>query len=209
MPNVRSMRASDRTALRILCCITIAELVPIVPRLAGIPFGFVGLGHALARPASLAGWVLGALVAAAYVGAALRDPLIRANARTGGALKAAGIALAVSSGITEEAFFRAMVMNAYAAAGRNVVTQIIASAVIFGLAHAVWGLLGGRRTALSAMAWTTALGAGLAFVYLAGGRALLPCVVAHAAIYLILEPALVMSALQRRRHDAPAAEAAM
>lgn len=201
------MSTNERAALFILFGVAALELVPVVPPLFGIHFGFVGLGHALTRPAAPAGWLAAVAVAALYVAGALRSPEIRAHVRTGGILKAAGVALAVGSGLTEEVVFRQLVITALAGRGQPIVVQIVGSALIFGVAHAIWGLFGGRRTAVSAMLWTTALGAGLAIVFIAGGRSLLPCVVAHTAINLVLEPALVLSALGRRRPRGAAAAA--
>ncbi len=66
--------------------------------------------------------------------------------------------------------------------------------MVFGLAHAIWGVFGGKvRAALAVMLATTTLGALLALVYLAGNRSVGPCVAAHVGLNLFLEPWLVIS----------------
>ena len=69
----------------------------------------------------------------------------------------------------------------------------------FGAAHAVWGLIKlDLRVAVSSVAATTALGVGLALVYLVAGRNLAPCIVAHFMITGAVEPGLMIAAVTGR-----------
>jgi len=190
----------DRRALRIAAAILIGvaalETIPIV-------FAFRGLGHALLRPQPPAA-VAGALaIVVAYVAYAARVPGIRARIGTIGWITIPAVLLAVTAGITEEVIFRKVLMDALAAHGENAVVQVAASAVAFGVAHAIWAIRGGWPALRGAVVATTLLGAALAILYLADGRLVVPCIEAHVAIDLILEPALVLfyveRALARRR----------
>jgi membrane protease YdiL (CAAX protease family) len=111
--------------------------------------------------------------------------------------KLSGLALAVPAAILEEVFFRQYVMDALA--HETAIIQILASALTFGIAHAIWGIRGGWRAAAGAVGSTTLMGAALAVVYLASGRAVLPCVVSHFLITAILEPWLLYAYVERSR----------
>jgi membrane protease YdiL (CAAX protease family) len=77
----------------------------------------------------------------------------------------------------------------------------VLSGAAFGLAHSIWGLIGrSYRAATAAMLATTALGVGLAVVYLLAARSLAPCVVAHSLIDLLIEPCLMLAAARREMH---------
>jgi hypothetical protein len=193
----RPSGSAERIALRILLGIAALELVPIVPPLLGIRWGFIGLPNLLRHPGPPLAWLLAAIVTAAYVGFSVRSmPALKENLGRGGVLKLAAIVLAIAAGITEEVVFRRVVVDAFL--GYGALVAVLASAVTFGAAHGIWGFFGGPRVARGAMLWTGMLGAGLAIVYLVGGRALLPCIAAHTAIDVILEPGLVLAALSAR-----------
>jgi hypothetical protein len=193
-------RSSDRIALRILLAIALAELVPIVLPLVGVPWGFIGLPRLLRHAGTPLAWILAAAVAATYVWGSIREfPGLRERLGTGGVLRVAAIVLSLAAGITEEVVFRKAVMDPLL--DSSVFLAIGASAVTFGVAHGVWGFFGGWRVARGAMLWTGMLGAGLAVVYVVGGRSLLPCIASHAAIDLVLEPALILAALSRRSSE--------
>ncbi|MBV9669485.1 MAG: CPBP family intramembrane metalloprotease [Acidobacteriales bacterium] len=126
-------------------------------------------------------------------------------------LKLAAIYLAVVSALCEEGVFRKLLMRAFALQGHALAFQIIASALLFGLAHAVWGLLKGSwRAALGATVATSILGALLAIMYLLARRNLFVCEVSHGVINLLIEPGLILAALRgelgrRRTHERKAA----
>ena len=75
------------------------------------------------------------------------------------------------------------------------VLQVLASAITFGLAHGIWGLMGrSLRAAIGATITTGVLGAALALVYLASDRSLAPCIAARFLINALIEPGLVLAA---------------
>ena len=163
---------------------------------------FFSLAHYAATPVgNFAAWGLAALVILAYCAYAAR------RSRTIGslmlhperwrpyiAIRLIAIPMALISGLFEEIFFRRNLMDAALAHGASIGAQIALSAVIFGAAHAIWAVFGGWRAALGAMAATTTLGFCLAVVYIAGERALAPCIAAHIVINLLLEPWLILTA---------------
>jgi hypothetical protein len=72
--------------------------------------------------------------------------------------------------------------------------QVLLSAIIFGVVHAIWIILGGKfRAAAAIILATGALGGLLAIVYLIGGRSIGPCIAAHIGLNLFLEPWMVVS----------------
>ena len=72
----------------------------------------------LTTPSTALGWLLGALVASAFVAlTAARNAAIRARLTEFGALKPLALVMALASGITEELFFRGVVMDALASHG--------------------------------------------------------------------------------------------
>lgn len=107
------------------------------------------------------------------------------------------VALAESfvTGVFEEVFFRRFVMDWASHQGTSAGIQIALSAIVFGLAHGFWGFFTGNfRAGAAASMATGVLGASLGIVYILGGRTLLPCIAAHIAINLLLEPWLILAA---------------
>jgi membrane protease YdiL (CAAX protease family) len=103
---------------------------------------------------------------------------------------------AIAAATVEEAFFRRVVMESIRQSGGGVVLQILASAIAFGVAHAVWGLI--KRDLLVAartVLVTGIMGGLLAVVYVVGERSLAPCIVAHFLITFALEPGLLLAAV--------------
>ena len=160
---------------------------------------FVGyLGFSSIKGQPVLGWVLAAVVTAVFVWLSLRLPSVRANLLRPSVLKAIAILLAIFAGILEELVFRKLVMDSLAARNIGFFLQILASGLLFGLAHGVWGLFGGSfRAALGATLATGLLGVGLAIVYIASERSLAPCITAHFLINLLIEPGLVLAAVRR------------
>jgi len=145
---------------------------------------------------TLLGWILALVVAAAYIAYSVRGlPTIGTYLWNASLFKLTGIALAITAAIVEEVFFREYVMNALI--DRSIVIQIVASALSFGICHAIWGIRGGWRAMANAVASTTVMGAALAVVYLASNRAIWPCVVSHFLITGILEPWLLYAYIER------------
>ena len=150
------------------------------------------------------GWLLALIVSALYVAVAARLPSVRENLLRISWLKLLGLTVAISAGILEEVMFRRWLMNYMQDRHHaGVMLQIIVSGLAFGLAHGVWGLMGKSvRAAIGATVATGILGIGLAIVFVASGRNLAPCIVAHFLINLLIEPGLVLAAtrgeMQRR-----------
>ncbi len=170
-----------------------------------IPFGFVLRGAApggLTRlygfqPAIWPAWLATAAVTLAYILYAVRAlPLIGQRFFDLHWLKLLAIPFAIVTGTMEELWFRRLLMEWLAAHGSGAVLQVLASAAIFGLAHGIWGLFGGKwRIAVGAAAATGILGGLLAIVYLIAGRQIAPCIWAHLLINLAIEPWLVLAAV--------------
>ncbi len=100
-------------------------------------------------------------------------PTVRATWREFSLLKLVSIWAAVGAAIVEEAIFRRHIMDSVANAGSNVLLQVLASSIIFGVAHDLWGLIKlDLRVAVSSVAATTVMGAALALVYIVADRSL-------------------------------------
>src|SRR5690625_6011073 len=91
--------------------------------------------------------------------------------------------------IDEEILIRQILMYLLMSVDYGIIIQIIASAVIFGVAHGAWVLLRGEiKIALPVILSTTVLGGLLAILYIVAGRNLLAPIVAHILINLFIEP---------------------
>lgn len=152
------------------------------------------LGFAPGMTGNFLGWI-GAVVATwIFVVVALRLPSVRENLFRPSLLKLLAIALAISSGILEEVIFRRETMNWLMAHGYGVFVQVIGAGLLFGVIHGIWGLMGKSfRVAVGATIATGFLGMMLAIVFLLAGRSLAPCIAAHFAINLLIEPGLVLA----------------
>jgi membrane protease YdiL (CAAX protease family) len=153
------------------------------------------LGFAPGLSGNVLGWIAAGIVVAIFVGASLRLPSVRENVFRISSLKMLAIAVAVGAGILEEAVFRRWTMNWLMSLHYGAGIQVLGSALLFGLAHGVWGLFGKSLSAATgATVATGALGAMLAVVFLLSGRSLAPCIAAHFLINLLIEPGLVLAA---------------
>jgi membrane protease YdiL (CAAX protease family) len=197
---------NDRKAAWILFIIAVIEgsWVLLNLHVNGVRF-FRYLGFIPHIGGTALGWSLAFIVSALFVGLAARLPSVRENLFRISWLKLLGLAVAISAGILEEVVFRRWLMNHLQDRHHaGVMLQIIISGLAFGLAHGVWGLMGKSvRAAIGATVATGILGIGLAIVFVASGRNLAPCIVAHFLINLLIEPGLVLAAtrgeMQRRR----------
>jgi uncharacterized protein len=142
-------------------------------------------------------WFLAFLTAIAYIAFAVKGvPAVGRTWRKISWLKGLMFLAAIAAATVEEAFFRRIVMESMRHLGASVALQVLASATVFGLAHAVWGmikrnLLVAARTVLA----TGIMGGLLAVVYVVGDRSLAPCIVAHFLITFALEPGLLLAAV--------------
>jgi hypothetical protein len=158
-----------------------------------------------AADVNAAAWLLCAAITIGFViYSALTLPLLPQLLTRISPFKLLAPIIAVPSGILEEVFFRSNLMDALSARHQSIAVQIIASSLAFGAAHAAWGIRGGWRAVWAAMQSTMLLGLGLGAVYLVAGRIVFPCVVAHFAINLVLEPWLLYAyVLRARQRTAP------
>ncbi len=165
---------------------------------------FIALLHYTFSPAGTPiAWASAALLVIGYTAfsasgsAVVRDHLLRpATWRPYAAICLVAVPMALISGFFEEAFFRKALMDWAMHHGQTVEMQIAVSALAFGAVHAIWGVAGGNlRAAFNAMLVTGALGGLLGIIYIAGGRSVAPCVAAHMAINLLLEPWLIVTAV--------------
>lgn len=145
----------------------------------------------------LAAWALAIAVGVSFAAFTIRGfPAVRTAWRELSLLKLVSLWAAAGAAIVEEALFRRLIMDGVADAGGDVPLQVLASALGFGAAHAIWGLIKlNLRVAVSSAAATTVMGVGLALVYLAADRTLAPCIVAHFIITGAIEPGLMIAAI--------------
>jgi hypothetical protein len=176
---------------------------PLAMVLAGykIPL-FQNLGFARNSIASPFAWVLAAVTAIAYVVYTMKAiPFIAGMQREISLFKLLGICAAVVGGIVEEVFFRRWGMDMLLSRGFGSVPQVVISGIAFGLAHSGWALFAKHslKFSLPAVLSTSMLGVLLAVIYLVGGRNLGPCISAHVAINIVIEPWLMLSAVSGKR----------
>lgn len=146
---------------------------------------------------SVTGWLLALTVVIAYVVSAAKISDVKKHLFAFSTLKAVAVVAALCAGIVEEIIFRKWVMDYLHFNDYSIVVQVFASALLFGIAHIFWG---GKNVAagVNAAISTTLLGFGLAVVYLAGDRSLAPCIVAHVLITALIEPGLLIAAVNNR-----------
>jgi membrane protease YdiL (CAAX protease family) len=130
-----------------------------------------------------AAWGLALLLAGLSIGNNLRFlprmhiPIVEAFAPRGLHL-AAAIALGITAGFCEEVLFRGFLMTEFASAGYGKVPQVILPGIAFGFAHLGY-TVHGIIAAAGIMVPTALLGMMWGVAYLLGGKALVPCIVAH------------------------------
>lgn len=202
MPQPEITVPARRIALFFLIGVTIAEGIPLAMGFAGNPRQFI-----FNSPGTALAWILALLIAALFIGLTLRrHQFIREHLLIFSLLKALAIPMALVSGIFEEVFFRAFIMNLALKGGWSTASQILISALTFGLAHGIWGLFGRSwQVAVGAMMATGLLGTALAVVYVVGERSVAPCALAHVLINLAIEPWLILSAAASRWERSKAA----
>ena len=126
------------------------------------------LGFAPGLTGAIPGWIAAALVVVIFVGFSLRLPSVRANFFRPSFLKFLAVLVAIGAGILEGVMFRRWTMNWLMANGYGAIVQVNSGAgLLFGLLHAVWGLMGRSvHVAAAAMLATGFLGLMLGIVYL-------------------------------------------
>jgi membrane protease YdiL (CAAX protease family) len=158
----------------------------------------IGLG----RSSSIYGWIAAGLLTALFVVLMLMGPL------RGRAPLAElsffhlynSVVAGLGAGFCEELVFRGFVMSVLSWAGVGRVTQVLASGLLFGLAHVGWTTLGASfdpRLLLGPVISTTVLGMLYAGIYLLGKRSLTPVIASHTITDVIIEPWLLLAALSK------------
>ncbi len=192
-----------------LSLVIVAESAPFWFRAFGGSWLQIVRNLFLDNPGRVEGWGMAAALALLFmVGSSRHNYTITENLLKINAMKLMVVPMAIISGIVEEVYFRRFTMDTIAHRGGGLVLQIAAAALIFGVLHAIWGAVGSLRVALHAALASTILGWAMALVYLAAGRSVAPCIAAHAAINLVLEPWLFLSAAERWGAAAERADAA-
>jgi len=191
--------ASPESQTRRILLFLIAVQWPfILWSVASSPAGVLRyLGFIESSPGAPLAWVLGSIIAIAYVWGARSISAVREHMFRWSNLKLLAIFAAASAGVFEEVVFRKWLMDLLHREGYGPIIQVVASGVAFGLAHLVWGAKS-VAAGVNAMFSTAILGVGLAVVYLLGERSLAPCVVAHFAISSLIEPGLILAAVTNK-----------
>jgi len=158
---------------------------------------FVYLGFAENASGTIASWLLAACVVIGYVWSAAKISVVREHMLTFDRLKLLAIVAAASAGVLEEVVFRKWVMDFLYTEGYGPMVQVLVAGISFGLAHLLWGAKS-FAAGVNAVLSTTALGIGLALVYLVGERSLAPCIAAHFLITALVEPGLILAAVSNR-----------
>lgn len=155
------------------------------------------IGFAPGMTGNIAGWIGAFIATVIFVACALRLPSVRRNLFRPTWLKLLAVALAISAGVLEEVMFRRWTMNWLMAHGQSAFVQVLGAGVLFGALHGIWGLMSKSwQAALGATMATGFLGVMLGVVFLLAGRSLAPCIAAHFAINVLIEPGLVLAALR-------------
>jgi uncharacterized protein len=141
------------------------------------------------------GWAAALVVAAGFIALSTGLRSVKENLFRASWLKLLAVAVAVTAGICEECIFRKLLMDVVQRHGWGTALQVGGSALLFGVAHGIWGLFGGSfRAALGATIATGMLGFALACVYVLSDRIVAPAIVSHLVINLFIEPGLVLAA---------------
>ncbi len=157
----------------------------------------LNLGFTIETAAPWQAWLLALLVTAGYLAYTFRSvPLVSRMQREVSLFKLVGVLAGLVAGIIEEVFFRRWLMDLLMTAGLGTVLQVLASALVFGLAHTMWSLFNRNlRFVRGVLLSTTTLGMLLAVAYVVGDRNIGPCIVAHSLISMTIEPWLLLAAI--------------
>jgi uncharacterized protein len=186
----------ERKAIAFLVVAAVILWIPIAHVLLGGGPGFLrDLGFQSGPRGTPAAWILGLVVAGLYASYTIRRvPAVREHWREVSGLKLIAIVAAVGAAVVEEAVFRRMLMDAVMNAGGSIPTQVFVSALIFGLPHGIWGLVTRKwAVGIGVVVATGLVGAGLAIVYVVGGRSLAPVIVSHFLITATIQPGIMFA----------------
>jgi uncharacterized protein len=192
--------AAERQTLWILIIVSTWMTAWIAWRFASDPRTYIeqrlGINEDLLGVAAWI-WIPTLAAIALYAGYTLwAVPVVRAYVLRPNLLGIVAIWAALASGIIEEVVFRHLLMDWLDQHGHGPWTQVIASAALFGAAHALWVLMARDwRIIIPVVSATALLGLALAVLYLAANRSTFPPIAAHILINLIIEPGLILSAI--------------
>lgn len=192
-----------RNALLFLSIAGIILWIPLVSLLLNRSPGFLrDLGFLSGPGGTPLAWILALFVAAIYAAFTIRNiPIVHQYWRALSLLKLYVVVIAVAAAIVEEAFFRRLVMDWVLAAGGGDLAQVLASGLVFGLAHGIWGIVTGRiAVGIGTVIATGTLGVALGIVYLVGGRSLAPPIVSHSLITAAIQPGIMFAAFSGQVH---------
>ncbi len=179
---------------------------PLASKLLGSPPGFLrNLGFFSGPQGTLLAWGLGFFVAAVYATYTVRNiPLVGEHWRAVSGFKVLGILVAISAAVVEEAFFRRILMDEILGPSWPTMVQVVASGLIFGLAHGIWGIMTRRfAVGIGTMIATGTLGTVLAVIYVVGNRSLAPIILAHFNITATIQPGITFAAFTGQMRKAP------
>lgn len=188
---------AERKAALILSGIALAEGLWLVINLQHDPHRFLRYAGFPPAGTGVFGWLLAFVVAFAFVSYAAKLPSVRANLFRPSLLKVLAVLVAIAAAFCEECIFRKLLMDSLMRHGFGTPIQIMISALAFGIAHSIWGLMRGSiGAALRATLATGTLGLALAILYVVSDRILTTCVITHFLINLFAEPGLVLAAVR-------------
>jgi uncharacterized protein len=191
-----NISAEKKTAI-ILAVIALSEGCWVFFNMRYNPGGFLRYTGFTSNHVGIIGWILGVIVAIAFVALASRFPSVRSNLFRASLLKILAFAVAIAAGLCEECIFRKLLMDSLQHAGIGLIIQVLASGLLFGLAHGVWGFFrGSLAAAIGATLATGMLGLALALVYVASYRIVAPAILSHFLINAFAEPGLVLAAVK-------------
>jgi membrane protease YdiL (CAAX protease family) len=207
------MQPDSRTVRKTVIFLTVAGAIlwmPVVLLLLGrddVKF-LRDLGFVSGPRGTLLGWILAIIVAILYAGYAVKNiPFVAKYWRTLSAIKVLSVVLAIAAAIVEEAFFRRLIMDAVMVAGGSAIVQVFASALAFGLGHALWGIMTGRiMIGVTTVIATGTLGAALALVYVISDRSLAPPIVSHFLVTAVIQPGILFAAFSGQMRKPPMAQ---
>ena len=198
LAETRTWDPVERKAAYILAGIAAGEFVWVYFNIVGRQAKFWRyIGASTPTQPGAVGWMLALAVVAIFVLYSFRIPSVRQTLFDVSRLKLLGLLVACGAALCEETIFRKWLMDSLQTRGSSIVVQILASSLLFGLLHGMWGFMGRNvKAAIGAIAATSILGALLALVYVASHRVLIPCVIAHFLIDAFIEPGLVLGGLR-------------
>ncbi|MGJ5713049.1 CPBP family glutamic-type intramembrane protease [Staphylococcus auricularis] len=152
----------------------------------------LGIDHNILNPL---GWILTLMIVVLYITMTLHNvPFIKDNVSRFSILKLIGIWAAIVAGFMKEFIFRKLIMDFLDYVNISVVIQVITASLVFGIVHAMWGILAGDlKLTLIIVISTSLLGLMLSLLYIFIDRNIFFPIITHISINLVIEPWLMLS----------------